>query len=329
MTETATISGGKQVTLSLSAAQAHAAQSALTALSSNYSDSKVLSSTGIPIPGLLNAYNVDATSGSTYSLLADEQTIVVFNQDNQPQASVTIDELGVGAGKVIVTNNGNDTINTVGASGTIIAGDGNNTINVTNGSQTISAGTGQNTIKTIGNDTITLGSGNDTVKSLGSATVTGGSGTLYFDARNLGGVAGVNSTVYAGSGSETMFGGSGTTDFYGSTTGGSDYMVGGAGANVFEGGNGKDTMVASSSSGQTSVFEFASSVAGGTHTIDGFVLSSSPHPADVLELQGYSAKDITSITTVNNSTVIKLDDKTTITLTGVTNFNSSDIKFTS
>jgi Ca2+-binding RTX toxin-like protein len=325
MTETATISGGNQVTLSLSDAQVQAARAALTSLSSNYKESKVLSSGGVPTSGLLNAYNIDATPWATYTLPSGGQTIVVYNTDSQAQASVTIDEAVGGSNQVVIGNNGNDTINALGASGTIIAGDGNNTIDLTNSSQSISAGTGKNTIKAVGNDTITLGSGADTVTSTGSATVIGGSGTLVFDARNLGGVAGINSTVYAGSGAETMFGGSGTTKFYGSTTGGSDYMVGGTGANVFEGGNGTDVMVAGSGVKSTSVFEFASSVSGGTHTIDGFVIGSS----DTLELQGYKTTDIQSIKTVNGSTVIKLDDHTTITLTGVTNFNSSDIKFTS
>jgi len=323
MTETATISGGKQVTLSLSAAQVEAARSALTALSSGYGDSKVLTSSGqAPTSGFLNAYNVDATAGSTYSLPSGGQTIVVFDKDSEVQASVTINGSSVDKDQVIIGNNGNDTINSGGGSGAIVAGDGDNTINIAGGKQLISAGTGHNIINASGNDTITLGTGNDTLTASGSATVTGGSGSLYFDGRT-----GVNATVHAGSGAETMFGGSGTTDFYGSTTGGSDYMVSGTGANFLEGGNGSDTMVASASSHQTTVFDFASSVSGGTHTIDGFVFSASSKTADVLELQGYTSSDITSIKTVGNSTVIKLDDHTTITLNGVTNFNSSDIKF--
>jgi len=320
MTETATISGGNQVTLSLSAAQAQAAQSALTALSSNYVNSKVLTSTGAAAKnGVLNAYNIDATQGATYSLPAGGKTIVVYDNPNQVQASVTINAAASDIGQVLIGNNGNDTINAGGGISTIVAGDGNNSINVTTGVQSISAGTGNNVIDSTGNDTITLGAGNDTLRTLGSATVTGGSGSLYFDARE-----GVNSTVQAGSGSETMYGGSGVTNFYGSTTGGTDYMVGGTGTNFFEGGNGNDTMVASSSS-HSEIFDFSSSVSGGNHTIDGFSLNASS--GDVLQLKGYNSTDIKSITTVNSSTVIKLDDHTTITLTGVTGFNSSDIKF--
>jgi len=190
--------------------------------------------------------------------------------------------------------------------------------------QSISAGTGSNGISASGNDTITLGTGNDTLTATGSATITGGSGNLYYSARS-----GVDSTVYAGSGSETLIGGSGKTFFYGSTTGGSDYMVGGSGLNTFVGGNGSDTMVASSGSHQNSVFEFASSVSGGVHTIDGFVLSASSKQADIVELKGYTASDIKSIMQMHGNTIIKLDDHTQITITGVTNFNAGDIKFTS
>jgi Ca2+-binding RTX toxin-like protein len=325
MTETATISGGNQVTLSLSAAQAEVAKSVLASLSSSYTQSEVfLSTSGTPVEWKLNAYDIDATQGASYTLPSNGQTIIIYDKDDQTQASVVVKANGPAD---IIGNNGNDTIDVSGYTGTIVAGDGNNTISLSgNVNETISAGTGKTTIAAVGgNDTITVGSGNDTLTATGSATVTGGSGTLYFDGRQA-----INTTVHAGSGSETMFGGTGTTNFYGSTTGGSDYMVGGTGTTFFEAGNGNDTMVASASTKPNSTFDFASSVSGGSHTIDGFLLGSTAAKSDTLELQGYTSKDVTSIQVVSGNTVIKLDGgHTTITLTGITNFNSSDIKFTS
>jgi hypothetical protein len=83
-------------------------------------------------------------------------------------------------------------------------------------------------------------------------------------------------------------------------------------------------MVSGALSGASSdIFDFASSVSGGNHTIVGFTSAT-----DVIQLQGYTSTDVESLTTVSGSTVITLDDGTLITLKGVTNFQQSQIHFT-
>jgi Ca2+-binding RTX toxin-like protein len=184
------------------------------------------------------------------------------------------------------------------------------------GNDTIST-SGTANINVAGNDTITLGMGTDTVKALGAATVYGGSGSLVMNAASGG-------TLYAGSGAETLVGGStGALNFYGSTsTSSTDVVKGGAGVNSIEGGAGSDTLVSGTavSSSATDVFEFASSIAGGTHTIDNFTSGS-----DQIDLHGYSqGQETTTFSGAN--TVIKLADNTTITVNNV-HLSQSDINF--
>ena len=118
-------------------------------------------------------------------------------------------------------------------------GDGNNQVRALGaGADTISTGTGNNTIQvgtgptqitTAGNDTITA-AGNDTIHASGTDVVHGGP-TLYF-------VGGLGSTVYGGSGSDTIIGGSGPDLFYGGTGGNNSITAGTGNATLFGGGDG-------------------------------------------------------------------------------------------
>jgi len=94
-------------------------------------------------------------------------------------------------------------------------------------------------------------------------------------------------------------------------------MVGGSGSDTFIAGHGNDTMNAT---GSNNVFEFLSTVTGGTHIIDNFVST------DSLEIQDYTARG-GHFTTVGGNTIITLDGgHTKIELVGVTGFSATEIK---
>jgi hypothetical protein len=155
--------------------------------------------------------------------------------------------------------------------------------------------------------TLELLSGNDTVIASGAATVIGGSGSLKFH-------GGTTSKVTAGGGHETMVGGTGPSQFFASKSKlGVDSMVGGTGTNLFVGGKGHDTMVSGFSKGSKSdIFEFQSSVAGGTHTIAGYNATK-----DQIDLQGYKSSQVT-LTHSGGNTLITLSDGTHITVKAAT-----------
>ena len=120
-----------------------------------------------------------------------------------------------------------------------------------------------------------------------------------------------------------MIGGTGASQFYASkSTAGVDSMVGGKGTNLFVGGKGHDTMVSGFAKGSTSdVFEFQSTVAGGTHTITGY------HSAtDQIDLQGYKSSQVT-LTHSGGNTLITLSDGTHITVKAA-NISLGQLHFT-
>jgi Ca2+-binding RTX toxin-like protein len=271
---------------------------------------------------------------------------VIVGNDSADRISVTGGSstviLGAGANTVVVDGGAQSVVTTGSALQTISAENGANvnisgtanikvdlqagrTVTAKDGStRTIS---GQDTISTAttakitiaGNDTITLGTGNDTVSANGAATIYGGSTTLLFHANGGG-------ALYAGSGAETLVGGStGSLQFFGSTsTSSMDVVHGGGGANTIQGGAGSDTIYSGTAvnAAATDVFEFSSSIHGGTHVINNFSTSN-----DQIDLQGYSSTQA-QFTNSGGNTVIKLDDGTNITVKGaVLSSTSSQVHF--
>lgn len=312
MTETASLPGGGSLQFSINVQEMGAVTAALNAIDKSDTTSQVVYVTTGPVPspsnmsGVFTAYQLTPTSGQTYTLPSHAHVAALEGSANAGLTSAD----GTSS-LLLVGNEGNDTI-TVGSSssGNVFAGDGANTINIGAGDKvTITAGHGSDTINAAGNDTITLGTGSDTLTATGSAT------------------------VFGGSGAESITGGSGSFKFYGTTSPtGMDTVVGGSGTNFFEGGAGDDTFVSGAAKGATSdIFEFSSTsagggadsmYAGGTHTITGFVSGT-----DQIDLHGYTASDITNETHSAGSTVIHLNDGTSISVDSTLS-NPNDIKFT-
>jgi hypothetical protein len=99
-------------------------------------------------------------------------------------------------------------------------------------------------------------------------------------------------------------------------------MVGGSHDNTFYGGTGSDTMIAA---GAKNIFNFAESLSGGSHVIDGFVSGA----ADKIDLIGYTNSQLTAAlsnaTVTGGNTTISFDGgHTTITLEGFTGLSSTD-----
>ncbi len=154
---TATVTGGNQVTLSLSGADAILAKDALAALSSQFATSRVQSIPLVPpSPTVLDVYNVDSRYTDHVSALPDMDAIVVKgNEGVNIKGNATV--------QLIAGGRGADTINAAGAANvTIVGGGGNDIIQLNNAGL---AG---------GNAHISLASGNDTVRMWGgNATITG------------------------------------------------------------------------------------------------------------------------------------------------------------
>ena len=339
MAEFVSVVGGLYATVSLDPTEVAAAQAALKTAGKSFTSSEVHSALNqTPAKAALNVYDINAVAGKTYTQLAGEQVIIL-----EGSASATLTGLANAKGNLLIGNQGDDTINATGGTGTIIVGDGNNHINITGGSETVVTGKGTSfdtvvlnggdlTIggaahKTVsvtgGSDTISspgavnivitkaaaleLLNGNDTVTASDSATVIGGASSVKFH-------GGTASKVVAGSGHETMLGGTGASQFFASKyKAGTDSMVGGSGTNLFVGGKGHDTMVSGFSKGSKSdIFEFQSSVAGGTHTITGYNASK-----DQIDLQGYKSTQVT-LTHSGGNTLITLSDGTHITVKAAT-----------
>ena len=200
------------------------------------------------------------------------------------------DTVYLGTGTDFVTDKGSATV--YGGSGLLkyTGGSGNDSIRLGSGASTVIAGSGS--------DTIIAQSGKTSIKGgTGTAKITLGTGAT---------------TITAGSGAETIIGGAGTSSIVGGA--GADYIMAGKGASTIVAGSGQDTVVFSktgSAGTQTTINNYGK----GTTTID-------------LKDGGYSASDITSITKIGGNTVIKLDDKTTITLKNFTSpLTNSDFGF--
>jgi len=271
------------------------------------------------------------TGPGTYSLTAQTGGQVLVDSTNysdtlniaqaSPDVVYTIvgndagDTYNIGSNTAnLVTGQGNDTVNVAGGSIDIHEGGGNVVVNASGDTSIDADGTGSVTIFLTPGSTLDLGTtdGNDTVHAFGNATVYGGTGSFVYQGEDY-----ANSNVVAGTGNETLFGGSGSTasNLFDLTKAGSAQdMVSGGGAgasNTFDLGAGADTLVSGAGIGAASdIFNFNSTVGGGTHTITNFGAQ------DVINLNGYTAGEI-SITENAAGTTISLSDHTTIFLKGV------------
>lgn len=154
---TATVTGGNQVTTSLSGADAILAKDALAALSSQFATSRVQSIPLVPpSPTVLDVYNVDSRYTDTVVAQPDLDAIVVQGKEG-------VNITGNSTVQLIAGGRGADTINAAGAANVTIVGGGGNDIIQLNSNGL--AG---------GNAHISLASGNDTVRMWGgNATITG------------------------------------------------------------------------------------------------------------------------------------------------------------
>jgi Ca2+-binding RTX toxin-like protein len=274
--------------------------------------------------------NKTITGGDTKIIIAKQGNDLISTSINGTiYAGLGVDTINLNGGKsdLVILGNEADTVNVNAASITALEVKGDGTINNNTGGtlnlkidsdSKVTLNGGAYHLKVLGNDTISLGAGvAATGNALSSATIYGGSGTLVFTG------GGGNDKVVAGSGATTLFGGSGKEYFSAGDMKASVSMSGGMGSSdTFVGGNGSDTLNAGMAS--TVNFDFASSAAGGDHTIYGFT-----HGADTLHFMGYNLTNdqiFADATVVNGNTVITLGDNTKITLVGFNDLKHSDIK---
>lgn len=201
---TATVTGGNNVSLSLSGADLAVAKDALAALSSQFASSSVQ---GIPLfpgsPTVLDVLNVDSRYTHNINATPDLDAIVVTGGEG---TKIT----GNSTVQLIAGGRGADTINAAGAANvTIAGGGGGDLIQLANSGQVG------------GNAHISLASGNDTVRMWGgNATITG---SRVGDEIELNG--GTNNVVVDKSANFDINGGTNTI-----VTGGGKFTVTGAGS---------------------------------------------------------------------------------------------------
>lgn len=202
---TATVTGGNNVSLSLSGADLAMAKDALAALSSQFASSSVQTTSLFPpTPNVLDVYNVDSRYTHNVTATPDLDAIVVTGGEG---VKIT----GNSTVQLIAGGRGADTINAGGAANvTLVGGGGGDIIQLNSNGQ---AG---------GNAHISLASGNDTVRMWGgNATITG---SRVGDEIELNG--GTNSVVVDKSANFDINGGTNTI-----VTGGGRFTVTGAGDN--------------------------------------------------------------------------------------------------
>lgn len=198
---TATVTGGNNVSLSLSGADLVTAKNALAALSSQFASSKVQSIPLFPSsPAVLDVYNVDSRYTHNVSATPDLDAIVVTgNEGTKITGNSTV--------QLIAGGRGADTINAGGAANVTIAGGGGGDIIQLN-----------NTGQAGGEAYISLASGNDTVRMWGgNATITGsrigdeielngGTNNVVVDKSANFDINGGNNTIVTGGGKFTVTG---------------------------------------------------------------------------------------------------------------------------
>jgi Ca2+-binding RTX toxin-like protein len=280
-------------------------------------------------------YSVATGSGNDSISIAGNATVNPGTGFNTVSAS---------GGSNLVYSEGYDSI----TGSTVVGAGGTDTVNIGSGQATINPGTSNFFVYAsseptnplvlkagTGSDTISVGSGggNIVAGSGGNSVLFGGIGGVASAPTVLHGTAsgdqiyaigGGSVTATAGAGNETITGAGGSPSGYtvpGSTGnntftagsgndtltagGGHDTLIGGAGTAVMQSGTGPDTFS----------FTFGS---GGANTITGF------KSTDTLQLNGYEINTVPAFTS-GGSTVVALNDGTTITLTGVSSLNPSQV----
>ncbi len=255
--------------------------------------------------------------------------------------------LSLGNGSSVVVSVGADLI--VGSS--VAGGGGSDTVQVTSGRTTINPGSSNFTV--FGNEsnplTMLRGSGTDLVAmGIGGGTVTAGSGgnstiigglnspngpaaymTGTADGDKLYAIGYGNVVAVAGAGNETITG-AGNGPFGGAASHGSNSFTAGSGNDTLISGAGQDTLTAGTGNAlmvagiAADTFAFQQGKAGGSDTISGFKVG-----VDTLLLTGYGFTPSSALGTslqLGGGTVLTFADGTTVTVAGVSNFSSSNIK---
>jgi serralysin len=295
------------------------------------------------------SWTIDLTGSSgANTIVGGSDTLMA--QDGTGQTNVMYlgsgaDSIGVFGTDTLVGQSGNDTVwlnsggNLVyGGSGTTVLVDqpsvGNAVSGSTDTSSTFVGGSGNSTIFAMGGSTGTydIGSGSMVlVAESGSAPMVGGAydaahpsasavvfamggSNVTFNSSTDGNIlvaAGANATLNAAGsdGANVLFNEAGA--------GSAATLMGGSYYNYFIAGAGNATMAGGSG---PNFFQFFSSNDGGSNLITGW-----NNANDQIDLNGYSASQVQE-TVTGGSTVITLSDGTKITVQGVTNLPSNDIK---
>lgn len=271
---------------------------------------------------------------------AGNDTVSVFG-NGVINAGTGFNSISVSGGSSLIYSEGNDNITGNGAgTDTVVIGTGQPTINPgaanfvvstepgATGALFFAPGTGSDTISVgEGGGTIYGGTGGNSLLVAGAGGVSGAA-TFLYGAANGDQLVATGSTpviLTAGGGNETLTGAGGTFD--GATVAGAsgnDLFVAGSGNATLVAGAGNDTLVGGSgmavmTSGMGSdLFSFTFGTEGGKDTITGF------KAADRLEFAGYG---ITTLPTMSSggSTIVSLNDGTTVTLQGVSSLNPNQV----
>ncbi len=292
--------------------------------------------------------NVIATStvtGGNYSInLGSGNDSILINGNAVVNAGTGTNTLTVGGGSSMIYSEGFDSI-----TGSTVSG-GTDTVNVGSGQTTVDPGAanffiyGATTTTNAlvfkagsGSDTISVGSGGGNVtagtggNNILFAGAGGGSAPVVLhgtaDGDQLFAIGSGNVTAIAGAGNETITGAGGAPGGFtvpGSTGNntftagtGNDTLLAGGGQDTLNGGIGNGLFV-SGTGADTFSFTFGS---GGQDTITGFKAT------DTLQLNGFNVTASTlPESVVSGSTVLSMADGTTITLSGVSSLDTTQVK---
>jgi Ca2+-binding RTX toxin-like protein len=285
---------------------------------------------------------------------AGNDTIGIFNGNGTVNAGTGSNLIVLGggpnSGDSFVFSEGFDSIvgNTI--PGGQHASGGTDTVDIGSGQTTINPGSSNffifgnqfNAVTLLlgeGSDTVQVGAGGGNVTGglAGSNILIGGSGGADINAITLQGTASGDQlfavgsgvvTAIAGAGNETISGAGGAptgvqltassanNTFVAGT--GNDTLIAGTGADTLVGSSGTALMVSGTGAGDT--FSFTNGQAGGSDTITGFKAT------DTLQLNGYGTTPITSESLIGGSTVVTLNDGTTLTFAGAASVPTAQIK---
>jgi Ca2+-binding RTX toxin-like protein len=295
-----------------------------------------------------NLISTSTVGGGNYSInLGSGNDSVSINGNSSINAGTGHNFITVGGGGSIISSEGFDSI-----TGSSVASATADTVNIGSGQTTVDPGAsnffifGTSTTTNplvfkpgTGSDTISVGSGGGNVfaGSGGNSILFGGAGggsapvVLHgtADGDQIFSIGAGNVTAIAGAGNETITGAGGSPDGFsvpGSTGNntfeagsGNDTLIAGAGQDTLWGGTG-NALLQSGTGADTFEFQFGS---GGQDTVTGFKAT------DTLQFNGFGLTSTTlPETSVGGSTVIALNDGTTVTLQGVTSLNPAQVKAT-